>query len=276
MDNTDTGDVTTQDDATVVADAIADTSSQDDATVVADAVESTTGDETKWSFAEGVDGEGEAPEWFKADKYKTVSDQAKAYKDLEGRFGSFTGAPEEFAPAELREELKEMGIEINTDDPLMEKAIAFAKETNMNQEGFNQMVNLYAETMAAETMALEDYKAEQFKSLGNNAETRINNLNAWANANLSPDMVEGFQGLAQSADSIKTLERLVAMTRSAPISPENAQPASSKTEADIKAMQFEKDDYGNRRIATDPEFKAKFEKLANEFYGTEDHVVTIG
>jgi hypothetical protein len=41
-------------------------------------------------------------------------------------------------------------------------------------------------------------------------------------------------------------------------------------------MQFEKDEHGNRRIATDPEFKARYIKLRNEVYGTEDHKQIIG
>lgn len=274
-DDQDTSNNGTQDDASAVADAIA--STQDDATAVADAVNSTTGDATAWNFAEGVAGEGEIPEWFKGDKYKTVSDQAKAYKDLEGRFGSFTGSPEEYTPAELSAELKEMGIEINADDPLMEKALSFAKESNMNQEGFNQMVNLYAETMAAEGMAMENYKKEQFEALGNNAEVRVNNLNAWGKANLSTEMFEGFQGLAQNADSVKTLERLVAMTRAAPISTDAVNPAANNTTVEeLNKMQFEEDAHGNRRIGSDPEFAKRFQDLANKHYGTEDHTTTIG
>ena len=66
-------------------------------------IEATEGAETTvieenkpgYLFADGVVGEGDAPEWFKADKYKTVSDQAKAYVELESKFGGFKGAPKE-------------------------------------------------------------------------------------------------------------------------------------------------------------------------------------
>lgn len=274
MTDTDTGTEAAQtetSDSSVVAEAVAHT---DDSKAVAEAVGATS--EATWNFAEGIAGEGEAPEWFKADKYKTVADQAKAYKDLEGRFGSFTGAPEEYEPIELSQELQERGIEISSDDPLIEKAMEFAKENNMNQEGFNQMVNLYAETMAAEQIALENYKQEQIEALGSNAQTRINNLNAWANANLSPEMMEDFQGLATSADSVKTLERLVAMTRSAPVNPQGAQPSSGITAEELQAMQFAKDEYGNRKMASDPAYRRKVEDAMNSFYGTDDFNVTVG
>lgn len=74
-----------------------------------------------WSYNEGIDGEGEPPEWFKADKYKTVSEQAKAYTELESKFGSFTGAPEDYA-LELSESLQEQGVQIDDDDPILEEA----------------------------------------------------------------------------------------------------------------------------------------------------------
>ena len=35
------------------------------------------------------------PEWYKADKYKSVAEQAKAYTELEKKFGGFTGAPKD-------------------------------------------------------------------------------------------------------------------------------------------------------------------------------------
>ena len=52
-------------------------------------------DAAKWYLAEGVAGNGEPPEWFRADKYKTLDEQAKAYVELEKRFGAFTGAPKD-------------------------------------------------------------------------------------------------------------------------------------------------------------------------------------
>ena len=78
-----------------------------DAQSVAEAVGATE-EVATWNLSEDTPGKGDAPEWFKADKYKTVADQAKAYKDLEGRFGSFTGAPEEYADVTLDENLTEI------------------------------------------------------------------------------------------------------------------------------------------------------------------------
>ena len=51
--------------------------------------------EATFLFADGVVGEGETPDWFKSSKYKTVSAQAEAFSELDGKFGSFTGAPKD-------------------------------------------------------------------------------------------------------------------------------------------------------------------------------------
>ena len=232
--------------------------------------------EAKYFYADEVAGEGEPPDWFKSEKYKTISDQAKGYKELESRFGSFTGAPDEYTPVELSEEFKERGVEIAADDPLLEKAIQLGKELNMNQEGFEKMITLYAETIAAENIAMQDYQNEQMRSLGQNAESRINNLNAWASANLPTELMEGFQHMATTAESVKALEKIVAMTRSAPINPDNIQPTGGVTSEELRQMQFEKDEHGNRRLQTDPDFKKRFNELSKRVWGSDDHTITIG
>lgn len=273
---------TTQDtglsgDAAAVAEVVGSTAAVDpnqDAQAVAEAV-GTAGETATWSFADGVPGQGDVPEWFKADKYKSVADQAKAYKDLESRFGSFTGAPEEYADVQLNEQLVEMGVELDKEDPMYQDALEFAKSLDMNQEGFDKMIELYAMNQVAEQQAIQDHKAEQIQQLGPQAEARINNINAWANRNLPPEMIEGLQEMATSASTVQTLERLIAMSRPAQVAP-SGEPVSGITEGELREMQFETDKNGQRRIQTDPAFRAKFEELMNRFHGTENNVTVIG
>lgn len=242
---------------------------QDASQVVGDIVEN------QWSLSEGVAGQGDRPEWFKADKYKTVADQAQAYTSLESKFGSFTGAPDEFT-VNLSDEIKEKGIELTGEDPMMEEAMKFAKESNMSQEGFDNMVNLYAMSKLAEGGAIEEHKAEQMKALGENAQGRIDNLNAWADKNLSPEMVEGFQGMATSAAAIETIEHLVSLSRSGALNPVDHNPAQPTSSEEVRKMQFEKDEHGNRRIQTDPEFKARYEKMRDQVWGSEPNRIVVG
>jgi len=250
---------------------------QTDEQIVATAVaEGGQQQEKGWSFAEGVPGQGDVPDWFKVDKYGTVADQAKAYKELEGRFGSFTGAPKDGYKVNLSNELTEKGIEIGTDDPLYEEAINFAKESNMSQEGFDNMMNLYAMAKIAEGDALEQHKMMELKSLGDNAQARVDNLDNWGKANLPDDLYEGFKEMAVSANAVRAMEKLVSMSRNAPISPDQIKPQSGITAEEVRAMQFEKDEHGNRRLQTDPEFRAKFNKLKEQVWGSEEARTIIG
>lgn len=232
--------------------------------------------ETTWNHAEGVPGQGEAPEWFKKEKYGTVAAQAEAYKALESQFGSFTGAPENYEVA-LSDELKEKGVEITSDDPIMEEAIKFAKESNMSQDGFNSMIELYAMTKLAETNAVEDFKTQEIAALGTNGQERLNNIDAWAKTNLPTDLYDGVIEMAVSANSVCALEKLIAMSRNAPVSAEEISAAPGGiSEEEVRKMQFEKDDQGNRKIQTDPAFAAKFRKASQQVWGSEDHNIIIG
>jgi len=89
---------------------------------------------TAWAYAENVPGIGDAPEWFKADKYKTVQAQAEAYIGLESKLGSFTGAPEEYA-LNISQELTDAGIEFDSEDVMVSQFKELATKMGINQEG---------------------------------------------------------------------------------------------------------------------------------------------
>ena len=260
------------DDSQVVANAIQGETTSDDSQVVAESVDSST--QTQWFYGENVPGSGDKPEWL-MEKYKTVEAQAKGYKELSSKLGAFTGAPDEYKPVELSKELQEIGVNIKTDDPVYEKALEYAKSMNMSQEGLNTMMNLYGEVIAAENAAIEQLKQEQLKALGQNAQIRLENLNKWANRNLDPEMFESFQGLATSADAVKTLERLVAMTRNAPIDSQEAKGTPGISKEEIDNLLFAKDENGNRKMR-DPEYAKMVNQKLDEYYGTENHVEIVG
>jgi len=223
----------------------------------------------------------EKPEWLQ-NKYVTegktevesIAEQAKAYNELSSKFGSFTGSPENYEVA-LSEELTGLGVEFDKDDPMLEAAMKFAKDSNMSQEGFNGMVELYAMQEIAEQKATEDFKAEQLKSLGPNADSRLENINQWASKNLDAEAMEGLRSIATSAEHVKTIERIISMTRNASVDVSEVSSNTGASAEDVNAMQFEKDQNGNRRINTDPEFKKRYQKLRNDVYGMEDHKIVV-
>jgi hypothetical protein len=227
-----------------------------------------------WQWSENVAGEGAAPEWLKGDKYKTVEAQAKAYGELEGKFGSFTGAPEEY-DVNISDELKEKGFNVDADDPVIQEFSKWAKESNLSQEGYNGLIELKGMLDAAESQAAEDHMADELKQLGAQGQARIDNINTWANANLPADMIDGFNGMVTNAASATAMEALIAKTRNAPISPEVLTPQTSVSMDELKTMQFAKDEHGNRKMQ-DPAYRARFQKLSEEVHGAGPARQTIG
>lgn len=235
---------------------------------------------------EVVDNTVEQPEWLQG-KYiaegksqeESIAEQAKAYNELSSKFGSFTGSPDEYSVT-FSEELQEAGLELNAEDPMIEAATEFAKEAGMNQEGFDKMMNLYGMQKLADAKAQQEDKeafvAEQMKALGANGQARIQNINDWANKHLDAADIEGLQAMTSTAESVKAVERIIAMTRGASVDVDNSVNNSGASAEDVRAMQFEKDSHGNRRINTDPDFKARYQKLLREVYGTEDHKQMVG
>ncbi len=215
-----------------------------------------------------------APEWLQS-KYVTdgksqdesIAEQAKAYNELSGKFGSFTGAPDEYTVA-LSEDLTKAGVELTNDDPMVVAAMEYAKENGMNQKGFDGMVNLYAMQQLADKTANDEYRADQMKALGNDAESRIKNITDWAGSKLDAETFDALTALTTNAESVKLFEQIIAMTRNASVDVDDAQNNSGLSAEDVSKMQFELDSNGNRRIQTDPAFKAQYEKASREVHGT--------
>ena len=132
-----------------------------------------------WMLSEGVNGEGDTPDWFKTGKYKTVSDQAQAYAGLESKLGSFTGAPEDGYKVELNEEL---GYTIPDDDPLLGQFGEWAKEAGLSQDAHTKLLNMYVENTAGQMENLD--VEEEVKKIGDNAQQRIQDITHWGQANL--------------------------------------------------------------------------------------------
>ena len=232
-----------------------------------------------WSYAEGVGGEGDAPEWFKSDKYKSVSDQAKAYTELEGRFGAFTGAPESYEFS-LSEQLTEAGVELASDDPLIAQFTEMAKEANMSQDMANKLVNMFVESEYAKSGASEEAEtariAEEMAKLGDNAQQRVSNIENWAKANLTPEQVEGLTEMATTAASVTAIEALIAKSKNAPMQTTDVNPVGSgKSLDELNALKFARDENGNLKAQVDPEYRkmvsAEFERA---FPG--ENIITVG
>jgi len=204
---------------------------------------------------------------FVLDKYKSegrtdseaAMEQAKAYGELQSKFGAFTGAPDEYA-VEVSEAMSEhVDLEDYKDDPILEEAKLMAKEMGINNDGFNRMTELYFKGQLADVQALEANRAEEMKALGPNAERRLSNISDWAKANLDADTSEALAASLTSAATVNAIEAVIARGRNA-IQTQDTNPAEVISHDELKAMQHAKDDYGNP-LMNNPEYRAKVDNL---------------
>lgn len=145
-----------------------------------------------WYIDEGIAGSGNRPEWLPT-KFKSVSDMAKSYHELEKKFGQ---PPEDYDFSKSRYldqdyvpfvELKQLAKEKRVPKDVMDK--------------FIDSVDRY----------MDEFKSdpeEEIKRLGNNANDRLNILNNWAKANLSESSYKALTKNIKNADAIVALEEL--------------------------------------------------------------------
>ena len=219
---------------------------------------------------------------FVLDKYRAEGrtdteaayEQAKAYTELQKRFGSFTGAPEEYELG-LSEEISEnFNAEDLADDPIYNDYKEIAKEMGINQEGFNKLAELYVRGQLAEIKAFDAVREQEMKALGNNAERRLGNIQDWAKANLDAEAQEGLAAALTTAGAVQAVEKLIAKTRNAPQA-QDTPAAPSIDHAKLREMMTARDEFGQPKM-NDPAYKAKVNKLYGQLFGEEPHSVTIG
>lgn len=203
----------------------------------------------------------------------------KSYSELEKRFGGFTGAPEKY-DFSISDELKEKGVELDPENPLIQQFTEIAKEANMSPDLANKLVNMYLEGDYATSQSYEQAEAERVKqeiaALGKDGPRRLESIEKWASANLDPEIAEGLKEAAITSGAVKAIEALIQKTRNAPIASNDGPGPASITAAEIQQLQFAKDEHGNRRMQTDREYRKMVEAKMREFYGDGEHRITVG
>lgn len=224
--------------------------------------------EAKWYYGENVPGTGDAPEWFKTDKYKTIEDQAKAYTDLEKRFGAFVGAPKDGVyKVNIPEGFKG---EFDTAHPLFQELNTWAKESNFSQEAYDSVIGMLTRYEASMVPDMAEIK----KELGENADARLSSAAQWAKSNLTADEYAAFreaQTQSNAASVFKAFEALIAKTRQVALPTPGADvPGAAPTGiAEIQAMQAKTNENGQRLYEIDPKYREQVEQKWREFYANQ-------
>ena len=210
-----------------------------------------------WFLNEEVKGEGEVPEWFKSDKYKSVAEQAKAYAGLESKLGAFTGAPKDGYSVELPEGIN---FELDNEDPMLVNFNEWATEAGLSQDAHTKLMEIYANGLLEAQPSI----AEEKKRMGKDADQRITDFTLWAKDNFDDGEFETMLGLTTTAESFGVLEKMRMMMRETQVSaPDNVKPISSMTREKLYEMQ------GDERYTSSPSFRKEVDNKFKEFFGTQ-------
>jgi hypothetical protein len=210
----------------------------------------------EWFLADGVQGTGEKPDYY-LDKYSSLAEQAKAYPELQQKFGAFKGSPDEYTMAD--------GTEYNSEHPLFAEIQAYGKENNLSQEGYQGLVNVLLDNEKANIAEQEEMTKQVMKDLGPNANERVQNIDDFLNANMeASDDMKGLVDLAKGQPGgVELLEAFIGMTKkTAPASEQVVAPIKTFNKEELHSMQFAKDEYGNRKM-NDPSYR----KMVEEYSG---------
>lgn len=224
---------------------------------------------TQWFWAPNVPGPGDKPpEWFKAAKYTSVEEQAKAYNELEKRFGNFTGAPKDGAYSFTVDKTIAPGIEADTSHPVFKQFETMAKDMQLSQDGFTKIMNTFMAYEASMIPSPEVFA----KQVGDNAPARINSVAQWAKANLDDAGYTQLRNVvagSNAAETFKLLESIIGKTRQVALPKVDASVAASFVDqlAEINRLQAAKDPKtGQRYYENDSVYRANVERLRMEHF----------
>lgn len=221
------------------------------------AVDTSVATPSSWLWADGVEGNGDKPEFFKDGKYKSVAEQAKAYTELEKRFGGFVGAPQE--GYQLAEELG-----VASDDPSINAVLDILKESNASNDFANKLIGTYVEAQQAQAQA---QIAKELELLGSNADYRINAIKEFAGVNLPSELQDTFQSMVTTAKGVEVIEALMKKMQGSAVAPQSTERTPAMDAGKLREMMFAKNENGQLLSSIDPEYKRKVDKAYAQFYG---------
>lgn len=150
-----------------------------------------------WAWGEGIPGSGDRPDYLST-KYKTVAEQAKAYKELEGRLNAGEGkVPDNY-------DFGEHASVINTANEHVQKFVETARKSRLSQEAFNEVLS----SLVGYEQSLAPNMDAEIAKLGEGANEKIETVKRWAANNLSQEACDTLGAIGNRADVIKFVDEL--------------------------------------------------------------------
>lgn len=186
--------------------------------------------------------EPETPDWFMKDKFKSVEDQAKSYKELTTKMGKFWGTPSEGYKVEGME-----GIEAN--DPLISSLTPALKEMGVSQEGFHHLVNQY---MEANKAMMSQMEADLKQTLTTTDAHTYQSIEKWMNDSLTPEEATQIKNnwlmTADDFHLFNNLRLMLAPSTNVPNNPMHAVKYESSNEVTNEKIKYKKELKAGSRV----------------------------
>lgn len=154
-----------------------------------------SGQQESWYFDENIPGSGQRPEYLES-KYRTVADQAKAYKEARKALGALSGAPESYDVDNFRDS-------INLESPAIKSFMEYSKNNRLNQDA----VNSFLSTIKDYEQSFVPNLADELSRL-DGGEQRHGVVEQWAKNNLSQAAFEVFNDIPKTAETIAFFDEI--------------------------------------------------------------------
>lgn len=224
--------------------------------------------EGEWLLSSDVKGVGDKPDWFKGEKYKTVQAQAEAYNSLESKFGSFTGAPDDY------EMVIPEGMDVQFDEERLGEAKTMFKEMGMDQAGFNKAMEWYLGEIAGDPEAEQVSMQQQVQEvLGDKSAQRISQVSGALSNMLDAKTYAEIAPYANTPEAIRLVEAVILAT--APKVPPidggtNPEGFSMQKLTEMRSERIkEGPNTGSLRFHKDAGFRKQIDEYSKALHGSE-------
>lgn len=173
---------------------------------------------------------------------------ASSYNALEKKLGSRTdelskqvrediekerlaATPENYK-IELKDLPENVSIDVSDDMPIVQWWKETAKQAGLNQEQFDQGVNMFVQNAIA---SLPD-PVEEMQKLGDSAKERVEAAELWSKKNLSPETYKTISSIASTAEGVEAIEELMKLTQNSPIPTTPTMVDAAPNIDDLKSM----------------------------------------
>lgn len=202
--------------------------------------------------------------WDYENKRVRMGDWLAQYEYAEKRLGKkFEKPPEEY---ELKSDQEVQFPAELVQDPVYKAMASWAKdEGELSQSQFASMMRRF---VVAQTSTLQEVQQQQLKAMGPEGPARIERMRDWLASHLSTEEFQQAQGMVQSVEQLTVMEKLLEKALPAKLEKGENYEVGDTLEI-LNELQYAKDQYGNRKMAVDPQYADMVRKRRAAYFSRQ-------